>query len=295
MLKRSLPLRWLRPAACLAAVLTGLAIAFPLPTHAETASPFTNMVHRSLISPVQSDFPPLELESDEMPFPQDVSTDPLGSPHPIPWDWMMKTQAEFGQKGRSGVRYYRSPSLVSPDGKYAAYTRIQLHAEPELYRSQAKSVLFVEDLQTGRLQVIRASSPIAEGLLAVEAGEEVPGILSILLPVSWSATGDRLLSRQLEGYFSTSDATDYAVVWERQSNKSVTLNPVSNENGTAVLLGWNHLNPDQVLFRAGELGQEDWFVWAMSIDGTTLLANQPESVTYGQTVTHSWTGSHALY
>lgn len=87
--------------------------------------------------------------------------DPLGSPHPIPWNWVMTTYADVRLQ-RAGLRYYRSPSLVSPDGKYAAYSRMQMQVQPELYRSRLSSVIFVENLQIGELQVINANSPLAD-------------------------------------------------------------------------------------------------------------------------------------
>uniref|UniRef100_A0ACD5GTM1 Uncharacterized protein n=1 Tax=Desertifilum tharense IPPAS B-1220 TaxID=1781255 RepID=A0ACD5GTM1_9CYAN len=45
--------------------------------------------------------------------------DPLNSPYPVPWNWVMATYTEVSNTRGTGVRYYRSPSLISPDGRYA--------------------------------------------------------------------------------------------------------------------------------------------------------------------------------
>jgi hypothetical protein len=91
-----------------------------------------------------------------------VQIDPLDSPHPIPWNWVLATHAELCASNSSGVRYYRSQSLLSPDGQYAAYSRIQMEGQPELYQSRVTSVVFVENLQTGDLRTITPSSPWAD-------------------------------------------------------------------------------------------------------------------------------------
>lgn len=153
------------------------------------------------------------------------------------------------------LHYYRSPSLVSPDGMYAAYSHIQMQSQPELYRSRVSSVMFVENLQTGELQVINATSPLADNPLVLM---EVPGVISILTPVGWSKTSDRLLARQFEGLFSSSDASDFAVIWNRQQNRTSTVAPsqIAYNHDISILLGWSQVDPNQVLFRAGNLGDE---------------------------------------
>lgn len=52
----------------------------------------------------------------------------------------MTTHADLSSE-RVGLRYYRSPSLVSPDGLYAAYSRMQMQVQLELYRSRVSSVM----------------------------------------------------------------------------------------------------------------------------------------------------------
>ena len=220
--------------------------------------------------------------------------DPLNSAYPVPWSWILDTQAEFTEKQESGMRYYRTSALVSPDGQYAAYSRIQMQAGSQLYESRVTSVLFLEDLQTGKLRVIDAESPIIEHFATEQHNSETSGIVSILMPVSWSAQSDRLLSRQFEGFLSTSDATDYAVVWERQTNDTSTLSPASENYTTAILLGWSQEKPDQVLFRAGILGNESWQNWSVALDGQTAIANEENPLIYGEPLTRTWMGVQAF-
>lgn len=287
-----------RPLAAFFSLLAGLSLSSGLPLHAETDSTIPLMVHRSPVTELQPVIPPAQSQFN----PPTTAEDPLNSPYPVPWNWILQTQAEFTEKGQSGLRYYRSPALVSPDGQYAAYTRIQMQIGAELYHSRVTSAMFLENLQTGELRVIRASSPIADHLSDVAAGGEMPGIVSILIPVSWSAKGDRLLLRQFEGFLSTSDATDYAVVWDRASNQTTTISPESVDYTTAILLGWSSANSEQVLFRAGILGEEEWLNWSVALNGQTAIAENPpslaasqsNSIIYGQLLTRSWTGVQTL-
>ncbi|MGB5595963.1 MAG: hypothetical protein WBM32_18540 [Crocosphaera sp.] len=275
-------------------LLSGWLLATPLSVHAQPNSILTEQGDELKNVLIDSDIPinPIETAFDASTVPND----PLDSPFPVPWQWIIETQQEFRDQGVEGNRYYRSQALVSPDGKYAAYTRIQMVAASELYQSQVTSVVFLENLETGELQVIRADSPLAKYLLESYAHEDISGLISVLMPISWSAKGDRLLSRQLEGFFNTSDVTDYGVIWERESNETTTLTPVQNphDHETAILLGWNDDNGEQVLFRSGSLGDEDWPLVAVTDEGDTLLATDADSVTYGQFVTRSWTGSQIL-
>jgi hypothetical protein len=224
-----------------------------------------------------------------------VQIDPLDSPHPIPWNWVLATHAELSESGDFGSRYYRSQSLVSPDGRYAAYSRIHMQGQPELYRSRVTSVMFLENLQTGDLRTITPSSPLAENPMVSNQEADMPGTIAIIIPVSWSQESDRILARQFEGLFSTSDASDYAVIWDRQQNRTSTLAPERIEYSNAVLLGWSQTNPDQVLFRAGELGDEHWPVWAVDLNGQTALALDDEPVVYGQVVNQVWAGPQASW
>ncbi|GBF80528.1 hypothetical protein [Aphanothece sacrum] len=292
MFKRLLAGQWFRPTVSLGCLLTGWLLTANVAVQAQTDAVVPSMAHRSFTPSMELSPPEFDLESE--PETSTIPDDPLDSPYPIPWPWLLETQQEFNDKQVVGQRYYRSQALVSPDGEYAAYTRINMVADPQLYRSQATSVMFLENLKTGELQVIRAGSPIAAHLQEIAKTEEVPGAISILMPISWSANGDRLLSRQVEGFFSTSDVTDYGVIWERQTNQTTTLKPSEDEESTAILLGWNNVQGEQVLFQTGQLGDEDWPVLAVSANGQTVVAKNPEPVTYGRLVSRSWTGSQTL-
>lgn len=221
--------------------------------------------------------------------------DPLDSPHPIPWNWVLATHAEMSANDSSGLRYYRSQSLVSPDGNYAAYSRIQMHAQPELYRSRVTSVMFVENLQTGDLRTITPSSPLADNPLISDQQADMAGTIAILIPISWSSSSERILGRQFEGMLSSSDASDYAVIWDRRLNNINTLAPEQIDYSNAILLGWSQTNPDKVLFRAGILGDEHWPIWAVAPDGDTVLAFEEEPIIYGQVINQVWAGPQARW
>jgi hypothetical protein len=254
-------------------------------------------IDRLAMAPLQQTLSPVTESVSQENAADLENEDPLNSPYPVPWHWVMKTQNEYTQGKSSGLRYYRSPALVSPDGQYAAYSRIEMRAEPELYNSKVVSVVFLENLKTGKLQVIRAESPIATYLEnAGQDSEEMAGVISILIPVSWSANGDRLLARQLEGAFSSSDVADYGVVWNRQNHQVKTLSASSsdNEDNSAILLGWDQNAPDQVLFRASNLGDETEQLVSVNLNGKVSLAKAEAAITYGQKVSRSWTGVQAI-
>lgn len=220
-----------------------------------------------------------------------VQTDPIGSPHPIPWQWIMATQEAVGGKGGSGVRYYRSVPVVSPDGKYAIYSRVQMEVKPEMHNSRVNSVLFVEDRQTKRLRVMTSTSMVIDPLLNRQASLPVnpdsDGKIGVLVPVSWSEKGDRFLARKFVAIFNTADATDQAVIWNRQQNHLKVVNPVQSQDDhekIAILLGWSKKQPNSVLFRAGELGEENWPLLQVANDGKTvdISAEGDQPVTFSE-------------
>ncbi len=216
---------------------------------------------------------------------QSVQLDPLNSPHPVPWSWVMATLAE----GKPNQHYYRSHALTSPDGHYKAYSRIQMQVEPEVYQSRVSSVLFLENLQTGDLQVITATSPFAENpFIGNSAG--LAGTISIVIPVSWSATGDRLLAREFESIFCSDIASDYGLIWDRTSNRSSTVAPTKIEYTNAILLGWSEAQSDRVLFSAGNLGETPWKLWTVDMESETLEAMDDRSKTHGQVTNSVWAG-----
>ncbi|MBD2594400.1 hypothetical protein H6G74_08655 [Nostoc spongiaeforme FACHB-130] len=232
------------------------------------------------------DVPAMEVPSEE----QAEQVDPIGSPHPIPWKWIVATQEAIGSKGNSGVRYYRSLPVVSPDGKYAVYSRVQMEIQPEMYNSRVSSTMFVEDRETKKLRVMASTSKIKDPLLhnKVAPPEQMPenGNIGVLVPVSWSEKSDRFLARKFEGVFNTGDATDHAVIWDRQKNHTNTVAPARQDDDhekIAVLLGWSKNQPDHVLFREGEMGEEDWPLVQVATDGKTVNTNDTDQpVTFGE-------------
>ncbi len=220
-----------------------------------------------------------------------TQTDPIGSPHPIPWQWIMSTQEAIGKQGGSGVRYYRSIPVVSPDGKYAIYSRVQMEVKPEMHNSRVNSVLFMEDRQTKRLRVMTSTGKVSDPLLNKQAGlsEEADdnGKIGVLVPVSWSEKGDRFLARKFVALFNTADATDQAVIWNRQQNNINVVHPVQSQDDhekIAILLGWSKKQPNNVLFRSGELGEENWPLMQVANDGKTIdmSAEGDQAVTFGE-------------
>lgn len=219
-----------------------------------------------------------------------VQNDPIGSPHPIPWQWIMKTQENVGGKGNSGVRYYRSIPVVSTDGRYAIYSRVEMTVKPEMHNSRVNSALFIEDRKTKQLKVLLTTNQINDPLLKKQetATEEMSqdGKIAVLVPVSWSKTGDRFLARKFVALFNTADATDQAVIWHRQHNHINTIAPHQEQEDRekiAILLGWSKNQPNSVLFRSGELGAENWPLVQVNNDGKTieLVAEADQAVTFG--------------
>ncbi|MHC5749283.1 MAG: hypothetical protein ACYTXF_01250 [Nostoc sp.] len=231
--------------------------------------------------------------------------DPIGSPHPIPWKWITATQEAIASNGGSGVRHYRSVPVISPDGKYAVYSRVQLEVKPQMYNSRVTSVMFVQDMHTKKLWVMASTTPVSDPLLKLKAvkGEsseetDMSGKIGVLVPVSWSEKGDRFLARKFEGIFNTGDSTDSAVIWDRQKNHTNTVAPVSEEEHEkiAVLLGWSKSQPDHVLFRAGELGEENWPLMQVANDGKTITTTDNDRpITFGKKVTEIWAGPQVAY
>ncbi|MDF5730581.1 MAG: hypothetical protein PUP92_21800 [Rhizonema sp. PD38] len=229
--------------------------------------------------------------------------DPIGSPHHIPWQWIQATQEAIGSKGGSGVRYYRSVPVVSPDGRYAMYSRVQLEVRPEMYNSRVSSVLFIEDRQTRQLQVVTSTSSLSDPLLKVNVSSPSPdtqGSIGVLVPVSWSEKGERFLARKFEGLMNSSDATDRAVIWDRQKNNTNTVSPNEGENDgekIAILLGWSKTQPNSVLFRTGEVGSEEkWPLMAVTDDGKTVAANAVDQpITFGEKAKEVWENPPVAY
>jgi len=225
---------------------------------------------------------------------QPIQIDPLGSPYPVPWGWVMSLLSEGSSASVPRVRYYRSQSLLSPDGQYAAYSRIQMKLSSDFTQNRISSILFLENLQTGSLQNIAASSPFADNPFAADAAEtadaDQPGMIAMLIPIAWSETGDRLLAREFESFFGSDIASDFGVVWEQRSNRVYTITPSQIQYSNAILLGWSQHHPDRALFRAGMMGDRDWPLYAVDTAGQTLPVEDDRPLIFGRRVNSIWAG-----
>ncbi|BAY83739.1 hypothetical protein NIES267_32300 [Calothrix parasitica NIES-267] len=228
--------------------------------------------------------------------------DPIGSPHSIPWKWITATQETVSANGGSGTRYYRSVPVTSPDGRYSIYSRVKLEVKPEMHKSRVSSVLFVEDRKTNNLKVVASTSALVDPLLKAKKmqGEksQIPGKIGVLVPVGWSENGERFLARKFEGLFNTAHATDKALIWNRQKNHANTVAPSqkNHQYDIAVLLGWSKNAPDNVVFRAGEMGQETWPTITVANDGKTVATPEVDQpTTFGRKADDIWAGPQVAY
>jgi hypothetical protein len=224
---------------------------------------------------------------------QPVQIDPLNSPHPIPWDWVTSI-AFSGDSTPDRYGYYRSQSLISPNGHYAAYSRIQVQPAAHFTRSRVVSALFVENLHTGSLQTIVVSAPFADNPFMANEILEQAGTIAVLIPIAWSETGDRLLAREFESIFGSGIASDFAVVWDSYTNQTQTLAPSQIHYSNAILMGWSQIHPEQVLFQAGIMGDPHWDFYTVKANGQTRLARGDRPITYGQVTTNIWAGPQAI-
>lgn len=242
---------------------------------------------------------PVSEEPQESEFSQQ---DPIGSPHSIPWKWITATQETVSANGGSGTRYYRSVPVTSPDGRYSIYSRVKLEVKPEMHKSRVSSVLFVEDRKTNNLKVVASTSALVDPLLKAKKmqGEnsQIPGKIGVLVPVGWSENGERFLARKFEGLFNTAHATDKALIWNRQKNHANTVAPSqkNHQYDIAVLLGWSKNAPDNVVFRAGEMGQETWPTITVANDGKTIATPEVDQpTTFGRKTDDIWAGPQVAY
>jgi hypothetical protein len=224
---------------------------------------------------------------------QAVHIDPLNSPHPIAWDWVTTTLAESQGLKTAKTYFYRSPSLTSPDRQFTAYSRIQMQVHPEQHKSRVSSILFVENLQTGDLQAITATSPFAEKPLSVHPDDviDLTGTISMVIPIAWSAQGDRLLAREFESIFGSDIASDFALIWDSKRNSASTVAPSDLEYTNAILLGWSQKYPPRALFRAGNLGETNWGLWAVDTAANTVSVPNDQPKIFGQVAKSLWTGA----
>ncbi len=206
----------------------------------------------------------------------------------------MATLSEQKASTSPTFRYYRSQSLISPDETYAAYSRIQLQSSSDFTQNRVASILFVENLQTGELQTILPAAPFSDNPFVADAMVQQPGTIAILIPIAWSENGDRLLAREFESMFGSGLASDFAVIWERNSKRTYTLAPTQVQYSNAVLLGWSQAQPDRVLFRAGNMGETEWPLYIVDADGQTTCAPDDRTIGFGQFANH-WSGPQSYF
>lgn len=237
---------------------------------------------------------PMDSQSDsETALASETANDPLNSPYPIPWPWIVDVQSSSVSLSEPQIRYYRSQALLSPDQKYAAYSRIQMEVSPHAVGHHVHSMLFLENLETGDLEFVTASSPYVRNPNIDASSYGQPGMITVLLPVAWSESSDRLLIRGFDSMFGTDLASDYAIVWKRLDHSMRAIAPDNLHYSNAVLLGWSQSNPDNVLFRAGQLGIEQWPMVAVNMNNVAIAAIEDEPVAYGQMTDNFWNGPQA--
>ncbi|MEM7579923.1 MAG: hypothetical protein AAF316_08720 [Cyanobacteria bacterium P01_A01_bin.80] len=231
-----------------------------------------------------------------------LQQDPIGSPHAIPWKWITATQEAVSANGGSGIRYYRSVPVTSPDGRYSIYSRVKLEAKPQMHKSRVSSVLFVEDRKTNNLKVVASTSALIDPLLEAKKmqgkNSQLPGKIGVLVPIGWSENGERFLARKFEGLFNTAHASDQALIWNRQKNHANTVAPSqkNHQYDIAILLGWSKNAPDNVVFRTGEMGQETWPTITVANDGKTVATPEVDQPTsFGRKVNDIWAGPQVAY
>jgi hypothetical protein len=220
--------------------------------------------------------------SKDLPLSQaEMAIDPIESPFPVPWLWVTQHLSKAAQDKRPLDEVYRSALVVTPDGLYGAYSQINLRAEAEASQSQIGSLLFVQNLKTGKIQQVQLPA------LSLAEGRFSAGSIRMILPISWSKTGDRLLIRQFNALFASDIATDSALVWDRQSNQLSILLPKPVNYDTAVLLGWSTTHTDQVLFRTSILGETQEKLWAVNLQGQAITVDSDRPMVFGQRMLNS--------
>jgi hypothetical protein len=93
--------------------------------------------------------------------------------------------------------------------------------------------------------------------------------------------------------FGSDIASDYAVIWDCVAQRSYTVAPSGITYSNAVLLGWSQSQPDRVLFKAGQMGEEAWSLWSVDHAGQTQSAPADQAMIYGDVVHHLWAGPQA--
>jgi hypothetical protein len=221
------------------------------------------------LSLVQTATPTVQTAAANISAPASQSQDPHNSAYPVPWNAIWHNQTQATQLGKVLSLRYLSGTITSPDGQRQAHSEMNLQLNPQLTQSYVASNLIIADAKGRVLQ--RIPSTMHLGSNQVEETTTVPvGTLSILMPAAWSKDGQQLLTRQFEAVLGSDVSSDYALVWDRKTQKVKTVTPTPQNYDTAILLGWSPHNPDRILFRTTILGEQKTDLVAVTHDGTTL-------------------------
>jgi hypothetical protein len=196
--------------------------------------------------------------------------DPLESSFPIPWSLIQKAQLQANQTGQIITSQYQSSALASPDGKIGAYSDISISIGPKADQSIVSSQIVLTDNLGRVLQKIPASVHYEEADSGASLGN-LKGVMAILIPVTWSEDSQQLLARQFEAVIGSDVASDHAFIWKRDVQKAKTVTPLPLDYDTAVLLGWNPANSNQLLFRTSRLGEASTQTIAVDERGKTIV------------------------
>lgn len=215
-----------------------------------------------------------------LPVPAWVPEDPLASAYPIPWRWVWGLQTQAQRTRRSLWGTTQSPVLVSPDGRYSVFSRVQVVAHRDYTRSQVSSTLHIRRPGGALPLLVR---PLGQPQVIQ------PGQIWVLVPVSWSADGNQLLVRQVAGWFGSSEISDSALVWQSDGIGVRAVAPQAVAHTHSLLLGWSREAPASILFATWLMGLERPSLWQVGLDGLTLAAREDEPVTYGAPQGEAWT------
>jgi hypothetical protein len=160
----------------------------------------------------------------------------------------------------------------------SAYADTNISMGPKAEQSFVSSQIVLTNHLGTVLSNIPASIHDGETTITEQPLQNQKGVMAILIPVAWSKDGQQLLARQFEAVIGSDVATDYAFIWRRDTQKATTISPLPLNYDTAVLLGWNPMNPNQLLFRTTRLGETSAQVIAVDERGNTmaLLSNHPQ-------------------
>lgn len=234
------------------------------------------------------------VRSSHQAAPATQAQDPLNSAYPVPWDMIWKNQTQATQSGKVITLRYVSGAIASPDGQRNAHSEISLELHPDVTQSRVASHLIITNAKGAEIQKIASSMHLGDGMVKETSATAAPvGTLSILMPATWSKDGQQLLARQFEAVFGSDVSSDYALIWNRNTQQVKTVAPVPQDYDTAILLGWSHRNPDQILFRTAILGEKNTALVAVNRDGITVASEGDRILPLGQLIMTAPTSSQA--